>query len=81
MTRALVWRDFWDIAVRWYGVTAEAAEWAHDWCDEYDHMLYHKCLGGSPLLEDFADGLKQDIADGCGDRLTRLVLGLVQEVL
>lgn len=80
MTKALVFKDFWDIAVRRYDTTVEAAEWAHDWCEDYDIQRF---WGGtpSPLLKEFRDSLEQDIADGYNDRLTRLVLDLIQEVL
>lgn len=79
MTKVLVFKDFWDIAVRWFGATAEAAEWSHDWCEAYDRVMLWG--GESSILEDLVDSLEQDEREGCGDKLTQFMLECIKEVL
>lgn len=76
----LMWQDFWKCAEAWYGVTAEAAEWAHDWCTEWDYIEFHGAAG-SELLEDLLSGLKQDVEDGCGTAHDRNMIVALAEVL
>lgn len=80
MTPILCYRDFYEVAVCYYGGGYDAAQAAYDWCYDYDVCRCHPGDDYDEGTVELVKSLREAVADGDADDNMKQVLEVLESL-